>query len=486
MSSDFPDFEILKNLARSHFLHTVNSLKGDKLLMIDPELLPFFRIMIGRTEKGLIKDTILLEPECMIDIETPIVLFALKSNITLLKTIVRLIRETQTEKQFIVYLCPRQTAVARQIFEEGKIEKVIQIHELPYEFIPLEKDVLTLDDNLSFRNLMLGQDYTTLQLVKQGINRIESLYGNIPLKYAKGSWSCIIHDSLLSVKNGNLLSKDTENDTNIDALLLLDRSTDLITPLLTQMTYEGIIDEFYPIKCGSIDIDKSIVEQQHTDDFILLSNPKDTQASPEDQIVGVNKKTVLLTSHEDVFFGEIRDKNYNIMKDFIPKKYDELKKMLESKDSYKTLAEMTEYMKRLRDLKIPQLHVYFNLSLNLLEQLGKLVIKHSFKQMVSMEPKIILADSVPKDVLEFLDIEIAKCEDKPRLLRLLCLISIINNGIPKDNYASLTKEFVDAFGISELMRIMNLERVGILKKKESGGLQWGLLKSVFFNTDFIY
>ena len=34
----------------------------------------------------------------------------------------------------------------------------------------------------------------------------------------------------------------------IDALVLLDRSVDLLTPLSTQLTYEGLIDEVFGIK----------------------------------------------------------------------------------------------------------------------------------------------------------------------------------------------------------------------------------------------
>lgn len=34
----------------------------------------------------------------------------------------------------------------------------------------------------------------------------------------------------------------------VDCLILLDRNVDLITPLSTQLTYEGLIDEIYNIK----------------------------------------------------------------------------------------------------------------------------------------------------------------------------------------------------------------------------------------------
>lgn len=34
----------------------------------------------------------------------------------------------------------------------------------------------------------------------------------------------------------------------IDSILLIDRNVDLITPLLTQLTYEGLIDENFQIE----------------------------------------------------------------------------------------------------------------------------------------------------------------------------------------------------------------------------------------------
>ena len=42
---------------------------------------------------------------------------------------------------------------------------------------------------------------------------------------------------------------DSENQVSpqIDTLLLIDRNVDLLTPLFTQLTYEGLIDELYGI-----------------------------------------------------------------------------------------------------------------------------------------------------------------------------------------------------------------------------------------------
>ena len=42
----------------------------------------------------------------------------------------------------------------------------------------------------------------------------------------------------------------------IEGLLLLDRSVDLVTPFALQQTYEGLIDEFIGIQAASIDIER--------------------------------------------------------------------------------------------------------------------------------------------------------------------------------------------------------------------------------------
>ena len=225
----------------------------------------------------------------------------------------------------------------RSAFEEGHIDKLITVHEFPYELIPIESDVLSLDDNNGFGNLILNRDLTSLQLVKHSINRLEAMFGTIPVRYAKGNWSCSVYDSLISSKTGKTDSPSSE----IDALIMIDRTIDFYTPLLTQMTYQGIIDEFYPINCGTITVDKKIVEPESTDE---------------------GKKELYLTGYEDILFEETRDTHFNVMKVFFRKKFDELKDIINSKDAFKTLKEMTEYMKRLRALNIPVLQKLYNQS----------------------------------------------------------------------------------------------------------------------------
>lgn len=55
------------------------------------------------------------------------------------------------------------------------------------DLIPLEDDLLSLEMVDNFAHYMLGDDDSYKVYVQNSINRLESLFGPIKYKYAKGS-----------------------------------------------------------------------------------------------------------------------------------------------------------------------------------------------------------------------------------------------------------------------------------------------------------
>jgi vacuolar protein sorting-associated protein 33A len=78
--------------------------------------------------------------------------------------------------------------------------------------------------------------------------KIQALYGTIPtIKYV-GTAGERISKMLLGMKKK--LDQDGHSfrpDFQIGEIVIIDRAVDLISPLITQLTYEGLIDEFYGI-----------------------------------------------------------------------------------------------------------------------------------------------------------------------------------------------------------------------------------------------
>jgi len=80
---------------------------------------------------------------------------------------------------------------------------------------------------------------------------LEDLYGRVGRVTGKGPVVKQIWDlvSKISLEPCKPTSKANRNYKTIDHLVLIDRSVDLMTPMATQLTFEGLIDELFGIDC---------------------------------------------------------------------------------------------------------------------------------------------------------------------------------------------------------------------------------------------
>ena len=107
----------------------------------------------------------------------------------------------------------------------------------------------------------------------QALLTIQKLFGTFPQIIGKGDYAqasrrrffIFIYSLLMKIQRlATLLTRQTpkaakgsssdpllSSSPKIDSLIILDRRVDMITPLLTQLTYEGLVDELIGIKnCG--------------------------------------------------------------------------------------------------------------------------------------------------------------------------------------------------------------------------------------------
>jgi len=84
--------------------------------------------------------------------------------------------------------------------------------------------------------------------------QLQQLHGNFPRLTGKGDKAKILADMLLRLRQETAIDNRSSHGSNtgraqpFESLIILDREADFITPLLTQLTYEGLIDEKYGIK----------------------------------------------------------------------------------------------------------------------------------------------------------------------------------------------------------------------------------------------
>lgn len=118
-----------------------------------------------------------------------------------------------------------------------------------------------------FKDTFLYNDTTYLFHIAKSIMTMQTLYGIIPNVYGKGKYSkvclffvqkikyysyCVyiklVAEQLFRMRKEMPQSQEPQIVPKIDNLILIDRTVDMITPMMTQLTYEGLVDENFGIK----------------------------------------------------------------------------------------------------------------------------------------------------------------------------------------------------------------------------------------------
>jgi len=250
------------------------------------------------------------------------------------------------------------------------------------------------------------------------------------------------------------LRQQNDNDTNstptspsIQALLVIDRKIDLVTPMLTPLTYEGLIDDVLQIQVGGcVSVKKSIVE------------PDDEDGNGDQQEV------ILPLNDSDPLYAEVRDKHVETFGSFLQNQAKALKEshsQFTNRETARDLTEIHQFVKQIpvftRNLRSLTNHIH------IAELVKSAAEANSFRQRWQTERSML--ESEP--CYETLEDLIASGEPPYRWLRLFCLQSLTSNGIKATRYDSLRKEVVQTYGYEFLMVLNDLEKAGFLRKRET-------------------
>ena len=94
----------------------------------------------------------------------------------------------------------------------------------------------------------MDNETSSLYQVARGLMTIQSLYGIFPNVIGKGRYARNVFDLMVRMRRDIGPDADPPMAPQIDTLMILDRTVDLTSPVVTQLTYEGLIDECYGIK----------------------------------------------------------------------------------------------------------------------------------------------------------------------------------------------------------------------------------------------
>ncbi|KAJ2907058.1 hypothetical protein MKZ38_008626 [Zalerion maritima] len=377
----------------------------------------------------------------------------------------RLQRETQTGHEFHVFWVPRRTLVSDQIFEEEGVLGDANIVELPLNFFPLDKDVLSLELDESFHDLYLSKDHTPVFLLARALMGIQQKHGLFPRIIGKGDNARRVAD-LLSRMRQELLAGDEGHEgsrigltpsTTTESVIIIDREVDFLTPLLTQLTYKGLIDEVFGIQNNLTEVDSTIVGAT------AQSSASNQGSSAASENPSSRVRKIQLDS-SDKLFSQLRDTNFAIVGGLLNKVARRLQGDFESRHTSKTTAELKEFVQKLPGLQADQQSL--KIHTNLAEEIMKYTRTDQFTQLLEVQQHLA-AGTEPSSQLEAIEELIARDIPLPEVLRLLCIYSCISGGIKTRDFDQFRRLVIQGYGYQHVLTLSNLEKLQLLLSKSS-------------------
>ena len=425
------------------------------------------------------------------------------------------LKTSTNRSQYHIYYIPFHTVICEQILEdEHVLSYITTVGEFSIGLIPLDSDLLSLEMPDMFKQCYVDGDTATLNVIAHSLHKMQTLYGIIPQVKAKGAASKKILQKMLQLRKqhqnsqnggrnqavGGSSSGGGSNNTRscIDTVVVLDREVDLVTPLTTPLTYEGLIDELIGIEYGKASVDASVIGDIADPKMNIPGVDEANQPPPPPKpTYQPGDKVALVLNNSDPIYSDIRDVSIERLGVYMQEKAINIRRTYnsfrENKDA--SLQEIADFVKKIpgitREYKLLHTHI------NVAELLKRTTDSREFRDYWQAERGIMDGDfsssssgaSVSLDLIEELISADIDRLDFFHVLRLFCLQSLCSGGIRK-NYDALKKMIVQTYGYQHIFTLYNLERSGFLRRKESksnvGGLgsildsstnsSWHLLK----------
>ncbi|KAJ8544615.1 hypothetical protein ON010_g11653 [Phytophthora cinnamomi] len=360
-------------------------------------------------------------------------------------------------RRLALYVVGKWTTMLDHALDHSRLRGRFQTGELALGFFPLDTDLLTMGFQRSLYECEVEGNGSSLVDMAAALSLLQQVYGKFASIKYKGEMSMLVLNHLMEMNAGGsgMMSSGAASQgtpagaqrSRLDTLILLDRSVDFASVFSTPLTYEAALDELMQIQDG-----------------FVTASPQILRADDNASDVPV---PVALNSTDDIY-RQIRDKHIhtipaalNVQAVTVKKRFNEFQRVSGSASA----AEVNEFVKTVPQMKASQQSIEQHI--NLLEHLESTTSGKPFRDLWHLERKIM--DQVD-GVLDKIEDLIFRHEDLRKVLRILCLYCIVNDGMLRRKLERLKMHLVRAYGHELIFSFRNLERLGVLYERQPSGL----------------
>ncbi|XP_015728854.1 vacuolar protein sorting-associated protein 33B isoform X1 [Coturnix japonica] len=439
---DPPDFGILKRLARDQLIHLLEQLPGRKDLFIEPDLMsPLDRI----ANVSVLKQH---EVDKLYRVETrpgpgasDQLCFLVRPRVRTMRYIADIVNADKMSgrsRKYKIIFSPQKFYACEMVLEEEGVYGDVTCDEWSFYLLPLDEDIISMELPEFFRDYFLEGDHRWINSVARALQLLNSLYG--PFNRAYGIGRC----AKMCYELWRDLEEESESDgqgrkAEIGNIFLMDRDIDYVTALCSQVVYEGLVDDTFRIKCGSVDF------------------------GPE--VTSSDKSIKVLLNAQDKIFNQIRNEHFSSVFGFLSQKSRNLQAQYDRRQGM-DIKQMKNFVSQeLKGLK--QEHRLLSLHIGACESIMKKKTKQDFQEMIKVEHALLEGFDI-RESTSFIEEHIDRQVSPIESLRLMCLLSITENGLNPKDYRSLKTQYLQSYGPEHLLTFHNLKRIGLLTEQAAG------------------
>lgn len=324
-----------------------------------------------------------------------------------------------------ILIMPIYGRLSQRVVEESGIEKQITVEELHADVFALESYMFLSPCPRCFKRVFAMGDIDDLTTISRALVKFEMLNGIFKEVHAVGQ-NAIRTKHIMQELKAQVGSASFSVPPTFDKIIILDRTVDIFTPLFTQTTYGGILDEALSNDCNYVNLPDGV------------NNPK-SEAERE-----------ITVCDYDPAYAEIRGLTLEPAVDYVNQRLKDIKeagkKMRPGIDT-NTYKAAKEVVQRLTIMK-----PYLSLHLEIMSYLAKIKSADpKFHNTISFEFGAMqgLQNDPPEELAEK---NIILDQNWDEALRLFCITSTVSRG--------LSTKFLFKEGLSNTIRRMLIQRFG--------------------------
>ena len=366
----------------------------------------------------------------------------------------------------IIFIPEETTKIIEYMIEMNHLN-AFGIFNFSIDIMPIDYDLFSLDNDESFREIYIDKNNSSIEKLADIMLKFEVAFGKVKHKYIKGNNAKLFCDLLLNKEEEHNIKSTDE----IFGMIVFDRSVDFITPFISNLTFEGLVDEYYGINKGYIKVKRK--------SFKANFSNEDKKIRPEADM------SYPLISDMNKFYCDLRCFHYLTVTKYLMSISEHIKYLRDNKNNLKSTSEINAALVDLN--KLIDSNSFLNDNMEMINQIFKIINDEDYQT----KEFSILKGTSQTNSETFYDDYIIDKKDMHKILNLMILESLTGSGI--SNYEKFKKDILAVYGYQNLFLFRNLEKLEWLKEKDKLSLK-KLFKSNYeqineklhlYNEDFV-